>query len=80
MRALGDPVRWDIFVRIAVGGEVAGVELGDIAAVSKPTMSYHLGVLRDAGLIQLRVQGRRHYYRVCREYGAQVLAAARRSL
>ncbi|HTF11780.1 MAG TPA: metalloregulator ArsR/SmtB family transcription factor [Asanoa sp.] len=80
MKALGDPVRWDLFIRIAARPEVGGTELGEAAAVSKPTMSYHLGVLRDAGLIQIRKQGRHHFYRVHREYGARVLADARRRL
>jgi len=80
MKALGDPVRWDLFIRIAARPEVGGAELGVGSAVSKPTMSYHLGVLRDAGLIQIRTEGRHRYYRVHRDYGARVVADARRSL
>jgi DNA-binding transcriptional ArsR family regulator len=80
LKALGDPVRWNIFIRIAAEPEVGNADLVVVAAVSKPTMSYHLRVLREAGLIQIRKSGRQHYYRVRREHGVRLVESARAQL
>jgi len=78
MRALGNPVRWRLFVHIATSREVPVADIVVGAAVSRAAMSYHLGVLRDAGLVQIRREGRRRYCRVRAEPGARLVAAARR--
>ena len=56
-RALGDPVRWAI-VRELQGGTRCACELAQVAAVSPPLLSYHLKVLRQAGLITDARRGR----------------------
>jgi DNA-binding transcriptional ArsR family regulator len=66
-KALGDPVRWSIVQQIAAAGELACVTLEDTLPVSKPTISYHLKILHQAGLIDVRKSGRNRYYSVRRD-------------
>ena len=61
--ALGDPTRRAIFERRAEGPCVVG-ELADAFPVSRPAVSQHLKVLKDAGLVRERPEGTRRVYRV----------------
>jgi ArsR family transcriptional regulator len=65
-KALGDPVRLRLLSLIAshAGGEVCVCELTDAFALTGPTISHHLKVLREAGLIDGRRRGTWVYYRV----------------
>ncbi|MFJ8816365.1 ArsR/SmtB family transcription factor [Amycolatopsis thermoflava] len=64
-RALGDPVRWVLLRHLAAArGEVGASELGNIVTVGQPTLSYHLAVLREAGLTERRKEGRQHFHRI----------------
>ncbi len=65
-KALGDPVRLRLLSLIAArgGGEVCVCELTDAFAVTGPTISHHLRVLREAGLIDCERRGTWVYYRV----------------
>src|SRR5689334_10993544 len=65
-KALGDPVRLRLLSRItsAPDGEICVCDLtGDEFAVSGPTISHHLRVLREAGLIEGDRRGTWVYYR-----------------
>ncbi|MBM3570602.1 MAG: winged helix-turn-helix transcriptional regulator [Alphaproteobacteria bacterium] len=55
-RALGDPTRYAIAGLIAQG-PMTSAELARILAVSPPTMSHHVHILREAGLLSERPQG-----------------------
>jgi ArsR family transcriptional regulator len=63
-KALGDPVRLRLLSLIASreGGEVCVCELTDAFTVSGPTISHHLRVLREAGLIDCQRRGTWVYY------------------
>lgn len=63
-KALGDPVRLRLLSLIAAraGGEVCVCELTDAFTVSGPTISHHLRVLREAGLIDCERRGTWVYY------------------
>jgi DNA-binding transcriptional ArsR family regulator len=61
--ALGDPTRKAIFERI-VDRPRAVVELADLLPVSRPAVSQHLRVLREAGLVTVQPVGTRRIYRV----------------
>jgi DNA-binding transcriptional ArsR family regulator len=61
--ALGDPTRRAIFERL-VDGPCAVVELAGALPVSRPAVSQHLKVLKDAGLVVDRPAGTRRIYRV----------------
>jgi ArsR family transcriptional regulator, arsenate/arsenite/antimonite-responsive transcriptional repressor len=65
-KALGDPVRLRLLSRItsAREGEICVCDItGDEFAVSGPTISHHLKVLREAGLIEGERRGTWIYYR-----------------
>lgn len=65
-KALGDPIRLRLLSRItsAPGGEVCVCDItGDDIDVSGPTISHHLKVLREAGLIEGERRGTWVYYR-----------------
>src|SRR5262245_43191576 len=46
------------------GGEATVGELVDRVGLSQPQVSKHLGVLRAVDLVTVRIDGRRHWYRV----------------
>lgn len=65
-KALADPVRLRLFSLIASyeGGEACVCDLTEAFEVTQPTISHHLKVLRDAGLITSQRRGTWIYYRV----------------
>ena len=62
-RTLADPTRRALFERLCREGEQTVAALTARAGVSQPAVSKHLGVLREAGLVRGRQQGRRTHYR-----------------
>jgi DNA-binding transcriptional ArsR family regulator len=69
-KALSDPTRRAIFERLCREGEQTVGVLTRAAAISQPAVSKHLGILRQAGLVRDRQDGRRTHY------SAQVAALA----
>lgn len=65
-KAMGDPVRLRLLSLIAshAGGETCVCDLTDVFDLSGPTISHHLKVLREAGLIAGERRGTWVYYRV----------------
>ncbi|MFC5061885.1 ArsR/SmtB family transcription factor [Actinomycetospora atypica] len=65
-KALGDPVRLRLLSLIAshAGGEACVCDLTGVFELSGPTISHHLKVLREAGLITGERRGTWIYYRV----------------
>jgi len=61
-RALADPTRRAIFERLCREGEKTVGVLTDRAGVSQPVVSRHLGVLKRAGLVRDRHEGRQTHY------------------
>jgi DNA-binding transcriptional ArsR family regulator len=61
--ALGDPSRREI-VRLLAGRPAAVSELARALPISRPAVSQHLKVLKDAGLVAVRPQGTRRIYQV----------------
>jgi DNA-binding transcriptional ArsR family regulator len=61
-RALGDPTRRALFERLAGGGEHTVHALTGPAGVSQPAVSKHLAVLKSAGLVRGRRDGRETHY------------------
>jgi len=59
--ALGDPTRRAVFERLRSGPRSVG-ELADALPVSRPAVSQHLRVLKDAGLVRERRVGTRHFF------------------
>ena len=63
MDALGDPTRRAIFERLRRGPQAVG-ELAHGLPISRPAVSQHLRVLKDARLVTDRAEGARRIYRV----------------
>src|SRR5690349_24438888 len=61
-RTLADPTRRAIFERLCRRGEQTVGALTAEAGVSQPAVSKHLGVLKRAGLVSDRPQGRQTHY------------------
>ncbi|MGH3036339.1 MAG: ArsR/SmtB family transcription factor [Gaiellaceae bacterium] len=61
--ALADPTRRTVFERLRVGPQ-AVAELARGLPVSRPAVSQHLRVLKEAGLVRDRRQGTRNFYSV----------------
>jgi DNA-binding transcriptional ArsR family regulator len=63
LQALADPTRREIFERLARAPSAVG-ELASALPVSRPAVSQHLKVLKDAGLVIHRTHGTRNVYEV----------------
>jgi len=61
--ALADPTRRAIFERLA-GGPIAVGQLARDLPVSRPAVSQHLKVLKEAGLVLDRAAGNRRFYQL----------------
>lgn len=66
-RALADPTRVAIVNRLAGAGELCVCDLTGAFDLSQPTISHHLRVLRDAGLVESSRRGTWAYYRLVPE-------------
>ena len=68
-KALGDPVRLRLLSLLATSeqGEVCACDLVDPVGKSQPTVSHHLKVLRDAGLVTATKRGVNIWYAVVPE-------------
>jgi ArsR family transcriptional regulator len=68
-RALGDPVRLRI-LRFLLGqegaspGQVCACDIINLLGLSQPTVSHHMRILAEAGLVSARKQGRWMFYAV----------------
>jgi ArsR family transcriptional regulator len=72
-KALGDPNRLAIYTQIAQCDELFCGEMHAKHTISAPTLSHHLKVLSDLGLITFRKEGLNVYYRVVPERFAAYL-------
>jgi ArsR family transcriptional regulator len=72
-KALGDPNRLAIYTQIAQRDELFCGEMHAKHVISAPTLSHHLKVLTDVGLITFRKDGLNVYYRAVPEKFAAYL-------
>ena len=61
--ALADPTRREIFERLARRPLAVG-EIAEGMTVTRPAVSQHLKVLKDAGLVTMRTEGTRNVYQI----------------
>lgn len=66
LNALSDPARQDL-VQVLARGELNAGQIAARFSLSRPTVSHHLGILRRAGLVRARKQGKEVYYRLDKE-------------
>ena len=71
--ALADPTRRRIIESLAAG-ETSFGELADKFEMSRPAVSQHLKVLREAGIVRARVDAQRRIYRLNDDSLAEVEA------
>lgn len=63
-KALGDPTRVAIVNRLAGADEVCVCAFVNELELSQPTISHHLRILREAGLVEASRRGTWAYYRL----------------
>lgn len=68
---LAQPIRRSILDRLRGGEHLVG-ELAEVLGLTQPLTSKHLRVLRDAGLVTVRVDGPRRWYGLRAEPLAEV--------
>lgn len=66
-RVLGDPARLRLLSLIAARDEVCACDLVEPLGLSQPTVSHHLKVLHEAGLVDREKRSRWVYYRAVPE-------------
>ncbi len=77
--ALGEKVRVRI-IRLLTGGEMCVCELIEEMDLSQAAISHHLRILRQAGLLQVRREGRWGYYSLDKEGFLQLSQLLQREL
>ncbi len=65
-KALADDTRQQILVMLLEGEMPAG-DIVDAFVMSQPTISHHLGVLRQVGLVTCRKEGKQVFYAINRD-------------
>lgn len=63
--ALGDENRQHMLLRMMQMGECAGVRVGQITVrthLSRPAVSHHIRILKEAGILKVRREGTKNYY------------------
>jgi ArsR family transcriptional regulator, arsenate/arsenite/antimonite-responsive transcriptional repressor len=74
-KALSDPTRVAIVNRLARADECCVCNLVDEFDLSQPTISHHLKILREAGLVEAERRGTWGYYRLVPEAVGDLRAA-----
>lgn len=61
--ALGDPIRQELLLSMMYGELLSVKELASRTSISRPTVSHHLKVLKNANIIAEHKKGRQIFYR-----------------
>jgi DNA-binding transcriptional ArsR family regulator len=61
LKALGDPTRFRMVQEIGAAGELSCGQVAELFDVSQPTVSHHLNVLIEAGVLTVRTAGKHRY-------------------
>ncbi|WP_211898017.1 ArsR/SmtB family transcription factor [Saccharopolyspora erythraea] len=67
LKALGDPTRLDMLSRMASRDEYPCTTLEHELPVGKSTISYHVKILSQAGLVSVSKKGRFYFYTLHRD-------------
>lgn len=62
--AIGDGTR-QLILLVLLESDLAGVRVGEIAAkahLTRPSVSHHLQILKEAGIVAMRREGTKNYY------------------
>ncbi len=75
LKALGDTTRFRMVQEIAAGeGRLTCGQVAERFNLSQPTISHHMKILADAGILQGRYEGKQHFPYVNQPLLDQVLA------
>ena len=72
-KALGDENRIRILLLLG-GGELCACKLLEYLQISQSTLSHHMKILCDAGIVTGRKEGRWTHYSISQENAAQILS------
>ena len=72
LKALAHPIRLGMMQELAAEPEICACDLGEAFGVSQPTISEHLRILREAGLVKTRRQGTQICYAAVPEAVAEL--------
>jgi ArsR family transcriptional regulator, arsenate/arsenite/antimonite-responsive transcriptional repressor len=61
-KALNDPIRRKILELLKKRGDMSAGDIADQFTISKPSISHHLDILKQAGLIEVMRDGQFLYY------------------
>jgi ArsR family transcriptional regulator len=61
LKALADPNRFKMVREIAAAGELSCGQVGECFRLAQPTISHHVKILTDAGLLVVRREGQRSF-------------------
>jgi ArsR family transcriptional regulator len=64
LKALADPQRFEMVRAIAAGGELSCTQVCERSPLSQPTVSHHMKILTDAGVVVARREGQFSYMSV----------------
>lgn len=65
LSAIGDETRQHIIIEMMKIGDCSGVRVGQITRktnLSRPAVSHHLKILKDAGIVKVRKEGTKNFY------------------
>lgn len=65
LSAIGDESRQHIILEMLKRGDCSGARVGEITertSLSRPAVSHHLQILKDAGIVKVRKEGTKNYY------------------
>lgn len=77
LAALADPTRLAIVRELAGSSEVCACDFGSCCDVSQPTVSHHLKVLREAGIVIGERRGTGIWYRLAPDLSGRLAGIAR---
>lgn len=73
LKALADPKRFQMMQEVAAAGELSCGQLGERFPLAQPTISHHLKILSDAGLLVVREKGQHHFISLDRALISSIL-------
>lgn len=65
LTAIGDETRQHIVLEMLKMGDCSGVRVGEITEktnLTRPAVSHHLQIMKDAGILKVRKEGTKNYY------------------
>jgi ArsR family transcriptional regulator, arsenate/arsenite/antimonite-responsive transcriptional repressor len=75
LAVVADPVRWRLLAELAAAGTRCVCDLQPVGGVAPNVLSYHLKVLREAGLVSAAKRGRWVDYTIAGDAHARLAAA-----